>query len=274
MSAVVTTPSADALLDAPGARIGLRSLGRHTLTITRRNLLQVRNNPQLLVFIAIQPVLFVLLFVYVFGGAISGSSRDYVQFVIPGIITQTVVFGTVMTGIGLSEDLAKGIIDRFRSLPIARSAVLTGRILADSARTAAAILITTAVGMLLGFRLGGGPVAALGAFALAVGFGTAFAWIAATIGLTVRNPETAQSAGFLWMFPLTFASAAFAPAASMPGWLQPVVEANPITVLTEALRALTSGGPATGPVLQSIAWIGGLTLVFAPLAIRQYRRLA
>lgn len=151
------------------------------------------------------------------------------QFVIPGIIVQTVVFGTVMTGIGLSEDPAKGIIDRFRSLPIARSAVLTGRILADSARTTAAILVTAEVGMLLGFRLAGGSVAALGAFALAIGFGTAFAWIAATIGLTVRNPETAQSAGFLWMFPLTFASAAFAPAASMPGWLQPFVEANPIT---------------------------------------------
>jgi ABC transporter DrrB family efflux protein len=272
MSAV--TPSTEALLSAPAARIGLRSRARHALTITRRNLLQVRNNPQLLVFIAIQPILFVLLFVFVFGGAISGSSRDYVQFVIPGIIVQTVVFGTVMTGIGLSEDLAKGIIDRFRSLPIARSAVLTGRILADSARTAAAILITAAVGVLLGFRLGGGPVAALGAFALAVGFGTAFAWIATTIGLTVRNPETAQSAGFLWMFPLTFASAAFAPAASMPGWLQPFVEANPITVLTDALRALTTGSPAIGPVLKSVAWIAGLTLVFAPLAIHRYRRLA
>jgi oleandomycin transport system permease protein len=273
MSAILTTPS-DALLDPPAAGIGPRSLLRHSLTITRRNLLQVRNNPQLLVFIAVQPVLFVLLFVFVFGGAISGSSRDYVQFVIPGIVTQTVVFGTVMTGIGLSEDLARGIIDRFRSLPIARSAVLTGRILADSARTAAAVLVTTAVGMLLGFRLDGGPVAALGAFALAVGFGTAFAWIAATIGLTVRNPETAQSAGFLWMFLLTFASAAFAPAASMPGWLQPVVEANPITVVTEALRALTTGGPAVGPVLGSAAWIAGLTLVFGPLAVSRYRRLA
>jgi ABC transporter DrrB family efflux protein len=260
--------------DAATPRIGPRSLVAHSLTITRRNLLQVRNNPQLLVFIAVQPVLFVLLFVFVFGGAISGSTRDYVQFVIPGIIVQTVVFGTVMTGIGVSEDLAKGIIDRFRSLPIARSAVLTGRILADGGRTTAAILVTAAVGMLLGFRLAGGPVAALGAFALAVGFGTAFAWIAATIGLTVRNPETAQSAGFLWMFPLTFASAAFAPAASMPGWLQPLVEANPITVVTDALRALTTGGPAVGPVLWSVAWIVGLTLVFAPLAVRQYRRLA
>ena len=261
-------------VDAATPRIGPRSLAAHSLTITRRNLLQVRNNPQLLVFIAVQPVLFVLLFVYVFGGAISGSTRDYVQFVIPGIIVQTVVFGTVMTGIGVSEDLAKGIIDRFRSLPIARSAVLTGRILADGGRTTAAILVTAAVGMLLGFRLEGGPVAALGAFALAVAFGTAFAWIAATIGLTVRNPETAQSAGFLWMFPLTFASAAFAPAASMPGWLQPLVEANPITVVTDALRALTTGGPAVGPVLTSVAWIVGLTLVFAPLAVRQYRRLA
>jgi oleandomycin transport system permease protein len=273
MSAVATTPPPGTLLHPPADRVGPRSLVGHSLTITRRNLLQVRGNPQLLVFIAVQPILFVLLFVFVFGGAISGSSRDYVQFVIPGIIVQTVVFGTVMTGIGLNEDLAKGIIDRFRSLPIARSAVLTGRILADGARTAAAVLVTAAVGMLLGFRLQGGPMAALGAFALAVGFGSAFAWIAATVGLTVRNPETAQSAGFLWMFPLTFASAVFAPAASMPGWLQPFVEANPVTVVTEALRALTAGGPAVGPVLKSVAWIAALTVVFATLAIRQYRRL-
>jgi oleandomycin transport system permease protein len=273
MSAVAATPPPGTLLDPSAERVGPRSLVGHSLTITRRNLLQVRGNPQLLVFIAVQPILFVLLFVYVFGGAISGSTRDYVQFVIPGIIVQTVVFGTVMTGIGLNEDLAKGIIDRFRSLPIARSAVLTGRILADGARTAAATLVTVAVGALLGFRLQAGPVAALGALALAVGFGSAFAWIAATVGLTVRNPETAQSAGFLWMVPLTFASAAFAPAASMPGWLRPFVEANPVTVLTEALRALTVGGPAAGPVLKSVAWIIGLTVVFATLAIRQYRRL-
>ncbi len=234
----------------------------------------MRSNPQLIVFAAIQPILFVLLFVFVFGGAISGSSADYVQFVIPGIVVQTVVFGTVLTGIGLNQDLGNGIIDRFRSLPIARSAVLTGRIMADTIRIAASILLIGVAGALLGFRLEAGPAAALAAFALAVAFGAAFAWIAVTVGLTLRNPETVQSAGFLWMFPLTFASSIFAPAASMPGWLQPIVTANPISVVTETLRALTVGGPATPLLLKSIAWILGLTAAFAPLAVHRYRRLS
>ena len=261
-------------LPGAGGRITPAATLRHWLLVGRRDLLQVRSNPQLLISVLIQPILFVLLFVYVFGGAISGSSRQYVQYVIPGIIIQTVVFVTPLTGTGLNEDLAKGIIDRFRSLPIARSAVLAGRILADAVRLVASLAVILGVGMALGFRITTSPPAALGGFLLIIGFGMALSWVAALIGLSVRNPETAQSAGFLWMFPLTFASAAFAPAASMPGWLQPVVEANPITVLTETLRALTTGGPAIGPVLRSIAWIVGLTLVFAPLAIRQYRRLA
>ncbi|HYT27152.1 MAG TPA: ABC transporter permease [Actinomycetota bacterium] len=260
-----------------GVRTGRITLGvalRHALIIARRNLLQVRGNPQLLIFIAIQPILFVLLFVYVFGGAIAGSSRQYVQFVIPGIVVQTVVFSTAVTGIGLNEDVSKGIVDRFRSLPIARSAVLAGRILADAVRLVATVVVILAVGMLLGFRFHRGPLAAVAGFALVIAFGMALSWVAAWIGLSVRNPETAQSAGFLWMFPLTFASSVFAPPQTMPGWLQPFVRINPISVAADALRALLLGGPVLAPALKTIAWTIALTVVFAPLAIRQYRQLA
>ena len=247
---------------------------RHALLVARRNLLQVRGNPQLLIFLIIQPVLFVLLFVYVFGGAIAGSSRQYVQYVIPGIIVQTAVFATAITGIGLNEDLAKGIIDRFRSLPTARSAVLAGRILADAVRLTATVVVILTVGIVLGFRITTGPAAALGGVLLIIAFGMALSWVAALIGLSVRNPETAQSAGFIWMFPLTFASSVFAPPETMPGWLQPFVEVNPITVVTDALRGLLLGGPVLGPVLKTLAWIVALTVVFAPLTIRQFRRLS
>ena len=247
---------------------------RHALLIARRNLLQVRGNPQLLVFIAIQPILFVLLFVYVFGGAISGSSRQYVQFVIPGIIVQTVVFSTALTGTGLNEDVSKGIIDRFRSLPIARSAVLAGRILADAVRLTATVVVIVVVGVLLGFRVQGGPLAALAGFLLVITFGMALSAVAAYIGLSVRNPETAQSAGFLWMFPLTFASSVFVAASTMPGWLQPFVRVNPISIAADALRGLLMGGPVLTPVLKTIAWTVALAVVFGTLAIRQYRRLA
>jgi oleandomycin transport system permease protein len=273
---MTTNPStlAGGLPGAGSGRIGPVAALRHWLLVGRRDLLQVRSNPQLLIFVLVQPILFVLLFVYVFGGAISGSSRQYVQYVIPGIIVQTVVFATAMTGIGLNEDLAKGVIDRFRSLPIARSAVLAGRILADAVRLVASLAVILAVGTLLGFRITTGPTAALGGFLLVVGFGMALSWVAALIGLSVRNPETAQSAGFIWMFPLIFASSVFAPPETMPGWLQPFVDVNPITVATDALRGLLLGGPVLSPVLQTLAWIVALTVVFAPLAIRQFRRLS
>jgi oleandomycin transport system permease protein len=261
-------------LGARSGRIGPGSALRHALLVARRDLLQVRGNPQLLVFLLVQPILFVLVFVYVFGGAISGSSRQYVQYVIPGIIVQLAVFATAITGIGLNEDMAKGIIDRFRSLPIARSAVLAGRILSDAVRSVASLAVILGVGMALGFRIATSPVAALIGFLLIIGFGMALSWVAALIGLSVRNPETAQSAGFIWMYPLTFASSVFAAPQTMPGWMQPFVDVNPITVAADALRGLLLGGPVLASVLQTMAWTAGLTAVFAPLAIRRYRRLS
>jgi oleandomycin transport system permease protein len=229
---------AGGLPGAGGGRITPVAALRHWLLVGRRDLLQVRSNPQLLVFVLIQPILFVLLFVY--------------------------VFGTAMTGIGLNEDLAKGIIDRFRSPPIARSAVLAGRILADAVRLVASLAVILGVGMALGFRITTSPPAALGGFLLIIGFGMALSWVAALIGLSAGNPETAQSAGFIWMFPLIFASSVFAPPETMPGWLQPFVDLNPITVATDALRGLLLGGPVLSPALQTLAWTAALTVVFAP----------
>jgi ABC transporter DrrB family efflux protein len=185
-----------------------------------------------------------------------------------------VAFASFGTGIGLNEDLSKGMIDRFRSLPIARSAYLTGRILADTVRIMGNVLLLAGVGALLGLRFQAGPVPALGAFLLATAFGVAMAWVAALIGLAARNPETVNSVGFIWMLPLTFASSAFVPVASMPGWLQAFAEVNPITVNVDALRALVLGGPTATPVLQALAWIAGITVVFWVLAVRQYRRIA
>jgi ABC transporter DrrB family efflux protein len=259
---------------AASARSGRGRVLSHSLTIARRNLIQVVRTPELLVFSAVQPIIFVLLFNYVFGGAIQTPGVEYIDFLIPGIVVMTVAFASFGTGIGLNEDLAKGMVDRFRSLPIARSAYLTGRILADTARIMGNVLLLAGVGVLLGLRFHAGPVPALGAFLLATAFGVAMAWVAALIGLAARNPETVNSVGFIWMLPLVFASSAFVPVASMPGWLQAFAEVNPITVNVDALRALVLGGPTATPVVQSLAWIGGITVVFWVLAVRRYRRIA
>ncbi len=253
---------------------GLSYAVSDTLVAAWRNLLRIPRQPDLLISFTVQPIMFLLLFNYVFGGAIQTPGVDYIDFLIPGLVVMTVAFASFGTGIGLNEDLAKGIIDRFRSLPIARSAVLAGRILADAVRLVASLAVILGVGMALGFRITTSPVAALAGFLLIIAFGMALSWVAALIGLSVRNPETAQSAGFIWMFPLIFASSVFAPPETMPGWLQPFVDLNPITVATNALRGLLLGGPVLSPVLQTLAWAAALTVVFAPLAIRQFRRLS
>jgi ABC transporter DrrB family efflux protein len=247
---------------------------RHSLTIARRDLIQVVRTPELLVFSAVQPIIYVLLLNYVFGGAIQTPGVDYIDFLIPGTVVMTVAFASFGTGIGLNQDLAKGMVDRFRSLPITRSAYLTGRILADTVRIMGNVLLLAGVGVLLGLRFQAGLVPALGAFLLATAFGLAMAWVAALIGLAARNPETVNSVGFIWLLPLTFASSAFVPVATMPGWLQAFAEVNLITVNVDALRALVLGGPTARPALQSLAWIGGITVVFWVLAVRRYRRIA
>ena len=242
--------------------------------VTRRNLYRYIRVPTLLLFSTIQPVMFVLLFTYVFGGAIQVPGVDYVDYLMAGILAQTVIFGSTQTGVGLAEDMSRGMIDRFRSLPMARSAVLAGRTLSDTVRNLFVVALMLVVGTLVGFRFHAGPVAAVGAVALALAFGLAFSWISAFIGLSVRDVESAQAAGFVWVFPLVFASSAFVPTESMPGWLRAFTQVNPVTITVNALRALTLGGPVTRPLLQSLAWIGGILLVFVPLAVNRYRRAA
>ena len=275
--------------DRPGIEAAERggSLVGDALVITRRNLLNIVRQPQLLVFSTFQPVILVLLFNYVFGGAIGQTIRapgiDYIEYLLPGILLQAVAFGTQATSVGMAEDLQKGIVDRFRSLPMARSAVLAGRTLADATRISFVVLLMTGVGVLLGFRFNTGLLQGLAAFLLAVGFGLAFTWIAAWIGMSVANPEAAQSAGFIWLFPLSFTSSAFVPISTFPSWLEAFARVNPITHFVDALRVLTLSDvegiaagssiiPTERPVLLALAWIAGILAVFAPLAVRQYRR--
>ena len=244
--------------------------------LVKRNLLRYVRLPQLLVFSTIQPIMFVLLFAFVFGGAIATPGVDYINYLIPGILVQTVLFGASQTTVGLAEDLSKGIVDRFRSLPMARSAVLAGRTLADSIRNVFVVLLMLLVGALIGFRFQGSLWESVLSVIVVVLFGFAFSWISALIGLLTKDPETAQVAGFIWIFPLVFASSAFVPVQTMPGWLQAFAKVQPISVTVNAVRYLTSGGAAPGTdgaaVWQSLLWMLAILFVFVPLAVRQYRR--
>ncbi|WP_260478940.1 ABC transporter permease [Kibdelosporangium aridum] len=240
--------------------------------VARRNLLQLWRSPSYVAFSLLQPVIFVLLFTWVFGGAILPQG-DYISFVMPGIIVEMIGFDALGTATGMNSDLRNGIIDRFRSLPMARSAVLGGRVLADTVRTLSSVLIVTAVGWLLGFRLTTGLLPVLAALALATAFGIALIWLNAWIGLTVRSPEAVQAASMIWLFPLVFGSSAFVPVETMPQWLQVAVNVNPITSVVDAIRGLVLGGPVAMPVLYSLAWIIGLTTVFWSLSVHRYQRM-
>lgn len=252
--------------------IRLRHTLRDAATVTRRNLVKVVRTPRLVVFSTIQPIMFVVVFAYVFGGAITTPGVDYVSFMMPGIFVQTVAFGSLPTGIGLAEDLNVGLIDRFRSLPMARSAVLAGRTLADVVRNLFVIGLMFGVGILVGLDIRTGAIEIATAVGLALLFAFAMAWVAALVGLLVRDPESVQAASFVWIFPLTFASSAFVPTASMPGWLQPFANNQPITANVDALRALMLGGPTADLVATALAWSLGILAVFAPLAVARYRR--
>ena len=242
------------------------------VVIARRNLTRIARTPQLLVFATIQPVMFVLLFRYVFGGAIHVPGISYVDYLIPGIIVQTVVFGATSTAVGLSEDMSKGIIDRFRSLPMSRSAVLAGRTIADLVRNVFVVLLMIVVGTAVGFRFHNGFLPAVAAVVVALLLGYALSWVFALIGLTVADPETAQLAGFLPIFPLVFASSVFTSTQNMPGWLQAFANVQPITRAANAVRALTEGGPISANLIWTLLWSIAILAVFAPLAVRRYRQ--
>ena len=242
-----------------------------SVVIARRNLIGIARTPQLLVFATIQPILFVLLFRYVFGGAIDVPGVSYVDYLIPGIIVQTVVFGATSTAVGLSEDMSKGIIDRFRSLPMSRSAVLGGRTIADLVRNVFVVLLMIAVGTAVGFRFHNGFRPAVAAVFVALLLGYCLSWVFAFIGLTVADPESAQLAGFLPIFPLVFASSVFTSIQSMPGWLQAFAKVQPITRAADTVRALTQGGPVAANLIWTLLWSIAILAVFAPLAVRRYR---
>jgi ABC transporter DrrB family efflux protein len=242
------------------------------LVMARRNLRRLVRLPQLLVFATIQPVMFVLLFRYVFGGAIHVAQGSYVDYLIPGVMVQTVVFGATSTAVGLSQDLSQGIIDRFRSLPMARSAVLVGRTISDLVRNVFVVVLMVVVGELVGFRFHNGFIPAVGAIGVALLLGYSLSWVFALVGQAAADPETAQLAGFLPVFPLVFASSVFTPIASMPGWLQVFAKNQPITRVADTVRALTQGGPVTTNLLWTLGWCAAILVVFVPLAVRRYMR--
>lgn len=243
-----------------------------TLIVAKRNLQHIPRVPTQLLDVTIQPIMFVLLFRFVFGGAIQTGDTSYINYLMPGIFVQTLVFASVTTGVGLAEDLAKGLVDRFRSLPMARSAVLAGRTVADLVQSVLGVTIMLVVGMLVGFRPQGNPLGWVIAFALFLLCGFAFSWIGALLGMIAPNAEGVQAFGFTVLFPLTFASSAFVPTETMPAWLRAFAENQPVSVIINAARGLLLGQPFGATTWQAFAWCAGILAVFAPVAVTRYRR--
>jgi ABC transporter DrrB family efflux protein len=274
----VTTTTSTPVLEAlhiPGPppiqrlRYGLMDM----TTLTRRDILVWTRNPAFLVFAIVQPVMFVLLFRYVFGGAINVNvPGGYVNFLMPGIIAQSAAFASFGTAIALARQIQRGVIDRFRSMPMARSGVLLGRLMADTIRLTITVLVILVVGYAVGFRFENGVVPAILMVVLGVVFGVSICTISAYVGLAIRDEESVGSFGLIWLFPLTFVSAAFVPVSSMPGWLQAFAKNQPVTIVIDEMRALALGGPLALHAWQSALWLAGIFAVFVPLAVRAYRR--
>jgi ABC transporter DrrB family efflux protein len=241
--------------------------------ICKRNLIRMRRSPTIVIFSIIQPVTLILLFTYVFGGSVDVGGVAYIDYLMPGIFVQTVVFGSLSTGAGLAEDRQAGIVDRFRSLPMSRGALLTGRTLSDLARNALVVLVTLVVGLAVGFRFGATTFpAVLAGFGLMLLFAYAFSWISAAVGLAAGSIEAAQSGSVIWVFPLVFTSSTFVRVDTLPGWLQVFARHQPLTPVIDATRALFLGGPAAGQVVAALLWSLALLAVFAPLAVRIFHR--
>jgi oleandomycin transport system permease protein len=256
----------------PGETGRLREAVASSLVIARRNLLKVTGDPGQLLDATLMPMVFTIVFVYVFGGAIAGSQANYVQYFVPGIMALTITIIARTTGIGLSVDFSNGIVQRFRSLPIAQSAMLSGRVVADSARMLLSQVVMLGFASLVGFRITTSPLAVAAAVALMVGFGVALSWVSTFIGIAVRSVQTAETVLTLWLVPLQFGSSLFVQPSTMPGWLQVFVRLNPMTLVIDAVRHLLRGGPAGHSALGGLVWIIGTIAVFAPLSVRQYRR--
>ena len=269
-TAVLSEPPAAEFV--PSRRVSPLAGMQHTLTLTWRSVLKIRTNAEDLLGLSLQPIMFLLLFVYVFGGAIAhGSTHAYLQYVLPGMLVQTVLFATLGTGLMLNQDITAGVFDRFRSLPIARWAPLAGAIMGDVTRYVISVIVTLGFGMVLGFRVLTNPLAAAAGCALILVFAMAMCWVSALIGLLVKTPQGVQVFGFTAMFPIIFASGLLVPIGTMPGWLQAFARANPMTLLAEASRGLMVGGGVAGPTVKAMLWALGILVVFAPLAVRVYR---
>jgi ABC transporter DrrB family efflux protein len=270
MTAVAPTAGASVPITPRGPSLLTRAhwAVTDTLTITRRNLLVWMRVPAYIMFTVIQPVMFVLLFRYVFGGAIQVPGGNYVDFLLPGIIAQTAAFATFGTAIALAQELQKGVIDRL----MARSAVLAGRLVADTIRMFVTIVIVVGVGYAVGFRFDNGVGLAIAMIVLATVFGLAICCISAFTGLAIGDEESVQAFGLVWLFPLTFLSSAFVPISSMPGWLQAFANNQPVTYVINVMRSMALGGPIADDLWKSIAWLAGIFIVFAPLAVRAYKR--
>jgi len=275
MTTVPTTTGTSTRALAPARPFGDRVAGAlfDTVDVAWRDLLTLLRTPQALIFATIQPMIFVLLFRYAFGGAIRVPGTSYVDYLMPGVFAQAVAFGAIGTAVGLAGDLRSGLLVRFRTLPMSRIAVLAGRTLADLARNLLVVAVMVGVGFAVGFRVANGAAGLFGALALVVAFAYAASWAFVALGLRVSDPEAAQAAAVPVVFLLVFTSAAFVPSQSMPGWLQAVGTHQPVDALVSAERALIAGGPATHDVLICLAWIAGLLLVFVLLAARSYARM-
>ncbi len=250
----------------------MRRLVSDTLVIAERNLVRLPRAPELLLAFTVQPIMFLLLFRYVFGGAIRTAGIPYVEFIVPGIIVQNIAFGGFVTALGLNEDVHKGLIDRFRSLPMARPAVLAGRTFSDVVTNSLSITILLVTGVIIGFSFHASVLHVVVGIVLLLMFGYAFSWVFAFVGLVASTPESANSVGFIAIFPLTFISSLFVPVASMPSALQDFARVNPFTIMGNAIRALWLGLPTGNYVWETVAWTIGITAVFAPLAVARYRR--
>jgi oleandomycin transport system permease protein len=254
-------------------RIGIGQTLANGFTLAWRNVMQLKHSPEKLLDVTLMPVVFLALFLYVFGGAVAGSTHGYLELLLPGLVGQMAMFATMGLGTALCEDIHRGVFDRFRSLPIARSAPLIGTVLGDTVRFCVVMIVLTGFGCALGFRFHTGPLDIVAAYALAYVFYLAVCWISALIGLIAPSPETVQGISFIWIMPLVFGSSVLlANTSTMPGWLQAWVKVNPVSHLADAVRALTIGGPVGSHALITLAWAAGIMLVAFPLAMRMYRR--
>jgi oleandomycin transport system permease protein len=254
-------------------RIGARQALAHSLTLAWRNVTQLKHSPEKLLDVTLMPIVFLVLFLYVFGAAVAGSTHSYLELLLPGLVAQMAIFSTMGLGTALCEDIHKGVFDRFRSLPISRSAPLVGAVLGDTVRFCVVMVVLTGFGSLLGFRFHTGVLPVLAAFALAYVFYLAVCWLSVLIGLVAPSPETVQGIAFIFIMPLVFGSSILMPnTENLPGWLQAWVKVNPVTHLADAVRGLTVGGPVASHVLYTLAWAAGIVVVAFPLAMRMYRR--